>query len=309
MSSPLMPASPRSQLKEDLCHVISREKIVQVARKLYLEDTENFTLLAAFLRTTDMQSAPAMQQPLICPGFMRALQQVGCDAELAVLHAMGCGTRGFTFPSLPPVERARLIELVRTNMVANVYGEQLCMPFGGGEKRSRVGVRAASVQGLAGSNLRALLQGADAVAAFRDRYPELLERLSYDVFNTNDLELGFSILWQRCNGCKLEFFQLKSMQKRQDFLEQTRADPDIPLEAKRRKRGEGKYAPARLSSTPRAAQRAAHTLHLTPSHRRSGTPARSYRVSRSATSRTRSTTPTQTARAVWSTRARGRQRH
>ena len=316
-------ALPRSQLKEDLCHVISREKIVQVARKLYLEDTDNFTLLAAFLRTTDMQSAPAMQQPLICPGFMRALQQAGCGVEHAILHAMGCGTRGFTFPSLPPVERARLIELVRTNMVANLYGEQLCMPFGGGEKRSRearVGVRAASVRGLAGSNLRALLQGADAVAAFRDRYPELLERLSYDLFNTNDLELGFSILWQLCNGCKPEFFQLKSMQKRQDFLEQTRANPDTPLEAKRRKRGSSKCALPPLDqhathahATPHAlhtrqTSRAAHTPHLPPLRHDSGTPARSSHVSRRASSRTWSTTPTQTVRAAWSTRARGRRR-
>jgi hypothetical protein len=123
-------------------------------------------------------------------------------------------------------------------------------------------VRAASVRGLAGSNLQALLQGADAVAAFRDRYPELLERLSYDLFNTNDLELGFSILWHLCNGCKPEFFQLKSMQKRQDFLEQTRANPDTPtLEAKWRERGSSKCALRPLDQHATRRTRAANALH------------------------------------------------
>ena len=55
------------------------------------------------------------------------------------------------------MERARLIELVRTNMLLNIFGDALFLPHGGGAKRSAdgqmVGVRSASVQGLTGSKV------------------------------------------------------------------------------------------------------------------------------------------------------------
>jgi len=193
-----------------------------------------------------MQSAPAMQWPGLCPAFLRELRDAQHSHEHAVMQALGCGTRGFTCPSLPPTERSRLIELVRYSLVCNLYGDQLCMPFAGGEKRSRsgaiMGVRAASVQGFAGSNLQAMLQGADAYAAFRDRYPELLLTISMEIFNTNDLELGFSLLWQACNGCKPEVVQLEAQGRRLEFLEDISMDPDVPIEIKRRKKAAGKYS-------------------------------------------------------------------
>jgi hypothetical protein len=238
--------SAPSQLKEDPLHAISRQKLLEVARSL---GAENFELVAPFIRTTDMQSAPAMQWPGLCPAFLRELRDAQHSHEHAVMQALGCGTRGFTCPSLPPTERSRLIELVRYSLVCNLYGDQLCMPFAGGEKRSRsgalMGVRAASVQGFAGSNLQAMLQGADAYAAFRDRYPELLLTISMEIFNTNDLELGFSLLWQACNGCKPEVVQLEAQGRRLEFLEDISMDPDVPIEIKRRKKAAGKCAAAR----------------------------------------------------------------
>ena len=156
------------------------------------------------------------------------------------------------WPSLPHVERARLIELVRTSAICNLYGDMLARPHSGGAKRSRdgglQGVRAGCVRGFAGSNLRALLQGADAVAAVRDAYPELTALLSMDTFNTNDLELGFSLLWQMCNGCKPEFFQMEKMGRRIEYLEQLQMDSDLPIECKRRKKKAGKCAAASSST-------------------------------------------------------------
>jgi hypothetical protein len=171
----------------------------------------------------------------------------GREQEHAVLQAMGSAMRGFICPSLPPAERSRLIELVRYSLICNLYGDQICMPFAGGQKRSSsgalLGVREASVQGFAGSNMQAMLECADAYAAFRDRYPELLEKISMEIFNTNDLELGFSLLWQACNGCKPEVVQLQAQSRRLEFLEDISMDPDVPIEIKQRKKAAGKCVP------------------------------------------------------------------
>ena len=102
-------------------------------------------------------------------------------------------------------------------------------PFGGGAARvregRRVGVRAASVQGLAGQNMTALLEGADTRFAFRHRYGEAMARwLNEKVSNTDNLEHGFGVGVQLNGGVKGEFDQMAASMVRADFYEQLKND-------------------------------------------------------------------------------------
>ena len=201
----------------------------------------NFALIAPWLRTTDMQSTAAMQFPSVCPEFLEALKANPASAtEHVVLRSMGFGTRGCRMPSIPLTERARLTEVIRTSLMCHVYGDQLCRPHGGGSKRSRggelLGVRAGTIRGLPGSNLRAFLTGADAMAALRDRYPD--QPLSYDAGNTNSLEGGFSLYTQLCGGCMYEISALESVGVRLDCLDMVLNEEGFHME-KRKKGGRG----------------------------------------------------------------------
>ena len=88
-------------------------------------------------------------------------------------------------------------------------------------------------------HLEALLQIGDAAAAFRDRFPGF--NFSYDMLNTNNLELGFSLLWQYCNGSKPELVQLLSQGLRLDCLEAVRSEGVI--HTVKRKKATGKCVP------------------------------------------------------------------
>ena len=117
--------------------------------------------------------------------------------------------------------------------MANIYGASLFLPFGGGVQRARAGalagVRAASVGGLAGTNLRALLEAADVHAGFRERYgPVLASHLCQKVGNTDNLELGFAIIVRLLPGfAKGEFEQMLKQSARGDFLERLKNDPEL----------------------------------------------------------------------------------
>ena len=159
---------------------------------------------------------------------------------------MGLGTRGLTFRGLSFNQRVLMVGVVRQAALLNVWGQQLCLPFGGGggsgSARGLAGVRAGHVQGLVGGNVRAMLTHGSWLCAFDERYPALAPFLSMDTTNTNDLELGFSLIWSACNGCKPEFFQTERSSRRIEALEMIRSNDDIKFEARRRGKQAGKYS-------------------------------------------------------------------
>ena len=96
-------------------------------------------------------------------------------------------------------ERVRRIEVVRQNMLYNVVGDSLCLPFGGGAAREKAGeptgVRAASFRGMAATNVLAMLQGCDVLAAIRESTPPaVFATLNTRIGNTDNVEHFFSVL-------------------------------------------------------------------------------------------------------------------
>ena len=230
-----------SKMPENQSHIISRAKIIGAARALIHQNPRrNITLSAPFFRQTDMQCAPAMQWPLLSPELQRMLRIRGAATEAVFLRAMGWGTRGLTFPGLTYQQRVLLVSVLRQSAVLNIFGDQLCLPFGGGEGLR--GVRAGHVQGLVGGNLRALLTHGDALVALHDRYTQLAPMISMAVLNTNDLEVGFSAIWSAAGGCMPEFFAVERGAWRIELLEMVQSDDAVNFEARRRNKIIGKYA-------------------------------------------------------------------
>ena len=141
----------------------------------------------------------ALAYPMLDMGFHAELELQGHDAEATIFSAYGAGHTGFDMPGLTMDERVRRIEVVRQNMLYNVVGDSLCLPFGGGAAREKAGeptgVRAASFRGMAATNVLAMLQGCDVLAAIRESTPPaVFATLNTRIGNTDNVEHFFSVL-------------------------------------------------------------------------------------------------------------------
>ena len=210
--------------------VLNLQNILAVARQMHKEDPANFPLVAAFIRTTDMQSSPALAWPMLSQPFQAelALQELTIN-EATYLSALGDAHMGFDMPGLPIEERVRLIEVVRQNALLNVCGDRLFLPYGGGKKRERdgepCGIRSASLFGLASTNVRAMLEGADAVAALRIGNPaSIFNNTNLKVTNTDHVEHAFATLSKLGGYYKGELVQACQTFRRADHLESVAHD-------------------------------------------------------------------------------------
>lgn len=141
----------------------------------------------------------ALAYPMLDMDFHAELELQGHDAEATIFSAYGAGHTGFDMPGLTMDERVRRIEVVRQNMLYNVVGDSLCLPFGGGAAREKAGeptgVRAASFRGMAATNVLAMLQGCDVLAAIRESTPPaVFATLNTRIGNTDNVEHFFSVL-------------------------------------------------------------------------------------------------------------------
>ena len=212
--------------------VISLKALLTVARQLEGQDPNNFYLIAPFIRTTDMQCSASMIAPMLTREYLSSLRAAGHVKEHAILLSVGLAYRAWDMKGLSYGARTLLIEAIHFSMCAHVYGSSLFLPFGGGVTRERsgalAGVRAGSVQGLAGTNVRAMLEAADGHFAFRERYGEpLAGRLCQKTSNTDHLEGTFATYVRLMGGEKGEFDQMLSMSVRADFLETLKNDPSL----------------------------------------------------------------------------------
>ena len=185
--------------RQKVAGVLDLLKLLAVARSMHQEDPQQFILVAPFLRVTDMQCAAALAYPMLDMGFHAELELQGHDAEATIFSAYGAGHTGFDMPGLTMDERVRRIEVVRQNMLYNVVGDSLCLPFGGGAAREKAGeptgVRAASFRGMAATNVLAMLQGCDVLAAIRESTPPaVFATLNTRIGNTDNVEHFFSVL-------------------------------------------------------------------------------------------------------------------
>jgi hypothetical protein len=148
-----------------------------------------------------MQSSVACAWLLVCIAFHGALDDVGANAEGTILQALMLAYLGFNMPRLTQMQRTLYIEFVRTAVLFNVVGDQLCRPFGGGKTRIQahqlVGIRAAHVGGLALNNLRAMLEAGNARATIRRRSPSTFVEFMEPTMYQDNLEIGFCVLWGR----------------------------------------------------------------------------------------------------------------
>ena len=82
--------------------------------------------------------------------------------------------------------------MLNTLLVYNLAGDQLFMPFGGGEKREQKGyyrgVREGKIGGLPAQNLLAMLANANARGHLRVTDPVLYKELVELTFNQRDVE-------------------------------------------------------------------------------------------------------------------------
>ena len=210
--------------------LLDLQKIIATARLLHEEDSKNFTLVAAFLRNTDMQDSAALAHPLISQQFQAELALNESTAnESTFLSAVGDGHIALDMPGLPMVERVRLLEVVRQNALLNAMGDAIFFPFGGGVARQRagepLGVRSASFNGLAGTNMRAMLQASDVLASLREGNPTaIFETLNLKLMNTDRIEFSFSVLKKLGGYYKGELEQAKQTFRRADHLESVSHD-------------------------------------------------------------------------------------
>ena len=123
---------------------------------------------------------------LICPAYLDLLREKGHEAEYTVLEAVGMGFLACDMPGLDQNTRTVYMELLNTLLVYNIAGDQLFMPFLGGEKRKEKskyrGVREGKMQGFPSTNLLAFVANADARAKLRQD-EELYEQLCELSFN------------------------------------------------------------------------------------------------------------------------------
>ena len=88
-----------------------------------------------------------------------------------MLEAVGMGFLACDMPGLDQNTRTVYMELLNTLLVYNIAGDQLFMPFLGGEKRKEKskyrGVREGKMQGFPSTNLLAFVANADARAKLR----------------------------------------------------------------------------------------------------------------------------------------------
>ena len=128
---------------------------------------------------------------LICPAYLDLLREKGHEAEYTVLEAVGMGFLACDMPGLDQNTRTVYMELLNTLLVYNIAGDQLFMPFLGGEKRKEKskyrGVREGKMQGFPSTNLLAFVANADARAKLRQD-EELYEQLCELSFNQRDVE-------------------------------------------------------------------------------------------------------------------------
>ena len=174
-------------------------QLLDAARAMHQEDPAQFILVAPFLRVTDMQCAAALAYPMIDTDFHAELELRGHSAEATIFAAYGVGHTGFDMPGLTMAERVRRVEVVRQNMLFNVVGDALCLPFGGGAAREKAGeptgLRAASFRGMAATNVHAMLQGGDVLAGIREANPAaVFDALNTRLLNTDNVEFAFAVL-------------------------------------------------------------------------------------------------------------------
>ena len=109
-----------------------------------------------------------------------------------MLEAVGMGFLACDMPGLDQNTRTVYMELLSTLLVYNIAGDQLFMPFLGGEKRKEKskyrGVREGKMQGFPSTNLLAFVANADARAKLRQD-EELYEQLCELSFNQRDVEI------------------------------------------------------------------------------------------------------------------------
>ena len=206
--------------------LLNLQNILAVARRMHTEDPANFPLVAAFIRTIDMQDSSALAWPMLSQEFQAELAlEESTAVEATYLSALGGAHMAFDMPGLPIAERVRLIEVVRQNALLNAAGDALFLPFGGGKKRERdgepVGVRSGAMRGLAGTNLRAMLEGADVVAALRvGNSAAVFETMNLKLTNTDHVEFSFSVLSKLGGGFKGELDQACQTFRRADIASQ-----------------------------------------------------------------------------------------
>ena len=84
-----------------------------------------------------MQGEMALCWLLICPAFLDLLRDKGHEAEYTVLEAVAMGFLAFDMPGLDQETRTAYIEMINALLVYNIAGDQMFMPFFGGEKRKQ----------------------------------------------------------------------------------------------------------------------------------------------------------------------------
>ena len=148
-------------------------------------------LVAALTKTADMQGEDALAWLLICPAFLDELWARGHEKEYATLEAVAMGYLACDMPGLNDATRTMWMEMLNSLLVYNIAGDQLYMPFGGGDKREEkgryLGVREGKIGGSPAQNLLAFVSNAGARAHLRNNkavYAGLVE-LS---FNHRDVE-------------------------------------------------------------------------------------------------------------------------
>ena len=234
-----------SNQKPGSASIVSRERLLQVARAMKKQEPRHFALISPLIRSTDMQSSVACAWLLVCSAFHGALGDAGANAERTILQALGLSYLGFNMPGLTQMQRTLYIEFVRTAVLFNVVGDQLCRPFGGGKARIQarqlVGIRAVHAGGLTLNNLRAMLEAGDARTAVRRRNPSTFVEFMEPTMDQDNLEIGFCVLWVGAGGCKPDLYQCLASMDRNDLNESYKSDCTTNFDQDRRGKQPGMY--------------------------------------------------------------------
>jgi len=218
--------------------VLNAKVLMEVAQELSVENPRYSPLVAALTKMTDMQGEMALCWLLICPAFLDRLRERGHEAEYTVLEAVGMGFLAYDMPGLDQETRTVYIELINALLVYNIAGDQMFMPFFGGEKRKQTpgtyrGVREAKMQNMPSTNLLAMIANANVRAELRKDvglYAELCE-LS---FNQRDVENYFSQLAQQL-GYKPPARMLEIKSQQADWSTQIMYEDDLGFIHRRRR--------------------------------------------------------------------------